>query len=44
VVADSREIYGLGAPEYQGGTDPLIADKWKEDVNIILRIIRVDGV
>ena len=34
----------LGAPEFEGGSDPLVADKWKEDVNKILSLMGVDRV
>jgi len=34
----------LGAPEFPGSSDPLIADKWKEDVDVILSMMGVDGV
>ena len=28
----------LRAPKFQGGADPLVADKWKEDVGTILSL------
>ena len=34
----------LGAPEFQGGADLLVADKWKEDVDIILGLMGVNIV
>ena len=34
----------LRAPEFQGGFDPLVANKWKEDVNKLLELMRVDPV
>ena len=34
----------LGAPEFPGSSDPLIADKWKEDVDVILSMMGVDEV
>jgi hypothetical protein len=37
------EIYmRLRAPEFQGGCDPLVADKWKEDVGNILNLMGVN--
>ena len=32
------------APKFQGGSDPLVADKWKEDVGNILCLMGVDPV
>jgi len=34
----------LRAPEFSGGSDPLVADKWKEDVGKILSLMGVDSV
>jgi len=34
----------FGAPEFSGSFDPLVADKWKEDVGVILSLMGVDGV
>ena len=34
----------LGALEFPGGSDPLVADKWKRDVGNILNLMGVDGV
>ena len=34
----------MRAPEFQGSTDPLVADKWKEDVSSILSLMGVDRV
>ena len=34
----------LRAPEFQGGFDPLVANKWKEDVGALLELIGVDPV
>ena len=34
----------LRAPEFQGGSDPLTADKWKEDIDNALSYMRVDSV
>ena len=49
---DSQELWmktieryqKLRAPEFQGGFDPLVANKWKEDVSKLLELIRVDPV
>jgi len=32
------------APDFQGGSDPLVADKWREDVGNILSLMGVDPV
>ena len=32
------------APDFQGGSDPLVADKWREDVSNILSLMGVDPV
>ena len=34
----------LRAPEFQGGFDPLVANKWKEDVSSLLELLGVDPV
>ena len=34
----------LRAPEFQGGFDPLVANKWKEDVSCLLELMGVDPV
>ena len=34
----------LRAPEFEGGSDPLVADKWKEDVGNILGLMGVDRI
>ena len=34
----------LRAPEFSGGSDPLVADKWKEDVGNILDLMGVDPI
>jgi len=34
----------LRAPEFQGGFDPLVANKWKEDVSYLLELMGVDPV
>ena len=34
----------LRAPEFQGGFEPLVANKWKEDVSTLLELIVVDPV
>lgn len=34
----------LRVPEFQGGSDPMVTDKWKEDVGNILDLIGVDPV
>ena len=34
----------LRVPEFQGGADPLVANKWKEDVGNILSLMGVDRV
>ena len=34
----------MRAPEFQGSTDPLVADKWKENVSSILSLMGVDRV
>ena len=34
----------MRAPEFQGGCDPLVADKWKEDVGSILDLMGIDPV
>ena len=40
-----NELYQkLRAPEFSGGSDPLIADKWKEDVGNILDLMGVEHV
>ena len=34
----------LGAPKFSGSVDPLVADKWKEDVSKVLSLMGVDRV
>ena len=34
----------LRAPEFHGGSDPLVADKWKEDMDSALSYMGVDSV
>ena len=34
----------LKAPEFQGGFDPLMSNKWKEDIGTLLEMMRVDTV
>ena len=34
----------LRAPEFHGGSDPLVADKWKEDIDSALSYMGVDSV
>ena len=34
----------LRAPEFSGGSDPLVTDKWKEDMGKILSLMGADSV
>ena len=34
----------LQAPEFAGGSDPLVADKWNEDMGNILSLMGVDQI
>jgi len=34
----------LGAPEFLGSVDPLVADKWKEDVGKVLSLMGVGRI
>ena len=34
----------LRTPEFQGGSDPLVVDWWKEDVGNILDLMGVDSI
>jgi len=41
---DDRELPEAAASEFHGGPDPLVADRWKEDMGNILELMGMDPI